>query len=660
MATAATWKFGADTSDFKRSVGQMPRDLNRAGSAIASETSKIDRAFSGIGSQIKTAALGFVSLAAAMRVGRDIFSTVVEVEKLRASLETVAGGADQAKQAFEQIQNFATTTPFELSKVTEAFITLKTRGLDASAESMDAYGNIAAAFSKSIEEVALAVGQATVGEMEMLKQLGITARQSGNEVTMTFNGVSKTIGKNSREITEYLKEIGQTEFAGAMERQMERLPGKISNLQDSISNLYIAVGDSGVTDMAAIGVGKLTEALNLLGEATKLAGAKAGDSKEQAQAAYNLLEKLGGILPIGPLGQFASGFGQLNSALKIAKGLLGEAAEGTDEAGAAAEQAAKRVAEGKAALEDLSKSIGVWKSKFDQNFLDPAEQIKILQKEIAALQDELLEYPERADGIYDKIKKTLEEVWKLEKGITDEKEKQAEKDAKAAEKQAESLEKLREETALIDARLRGDTAAEENILQKKDMREALKATDNFEAASNFASAKSAEREAQRQSGGPRTALEFLQGQTDTHSQAAAGRAGSRMDRMMQRASELSEAGMHRSAARAAERAARTGERMARTELAKQRMEKEFGTRNMGEAFSKYLEKEGGRLDAPIKSQKEFEELMKGKGKTVEEMKAEEQQGGGAAKQTPEQQQVAKIDKIIELMEKRLPIRVLAA
>lgn len=87
----------------------------------------------------------------------------------------------------------------------------------------------------------LAVADATTGEFERLKEFGIKAKSQGEKVTFTFQGVSKTIGKNAQEIEGYLHSIGDVQFAGAMEAQADTLNVALSNMGDS---LVKAIGDS--------------------------------------------------------------------------------------------------------------------------------------------------------------------------------------------------------------------------------------------------------------------------------------------------------------------------------------------------------------------------------------------------------------------------------
>jgi lambda family phage tail tape measure protein len=163
-------------------------------------------------------------------------------ESLEATLLTVSDSAEEAQLSLDFLENFATTTPFQLDQVTDSFIKLKAMGLEPSAEAFTAYGNIASGMGKSLNQLIEAVADAAVGEFERLKEFGIKTRSQGDKVSFTFKGITTTIGKNSQEIVQYLQNIGNVDFADAMTRQMDTLDGKISNLGDQIDRLFRNTG----------------------------------------------------------------------------------------------------------------------------------------------------------------------------------------------------------------------------------------------------------------------------------------------------------------------------------------------------------------------------------------------------------------------------------
>lgn len=171
----------------------------------------------------------FAGISAALLV-KDLFKTNIEIERLEASLVTVTGSAELAAVEFDKLRDFSKEVPGSLSEVTRSFIKLKAFGLDATIESMKSYANTAAALGYSTNQMVEAVADAITGEFERLKEFGITTKTIGDNVDVTFAGITKTIGKNAKEIQAYLLDLGKTNFAGAVDRQMKTLGGSISNL----------------------------------------------------------------------------------------------------------------------------------------------------------------------------------------------------------------------------------------------------------------------------------------------------------------------------------------------------------------------------------------------------------------------------------------------
>lgn len=176
---------------------------------------------------------------------KKLVSITREFDILNAQLITSTGSAENAAIAFGAIQDFATNTPFQLGEVTEAFVQLVNRGLDPSEESLTNIGNFASAFGRNILDATRAIGQATTGEFESLKQFGIVARKVGDEVNFTFRGMTTTVAFNAQEIQGYMNDLAANNFAGAMEERMNTLDGALSNLADSWDKFWLTLSQSG-------------------------------------------------------------------------------------------------------------------------------------------------------------------------------------------------------------------------------------------------------------------------------------------------------------------------------------------------------------------------------------------------------------------------------
>jgi hypothetical protein len=176
-------------------------------------------------------------------IGALAVNAAADFETLNTSLETVFKGNKQAaKEAFDQITDFTSKTPFQLEEVAGGFLKLKNLGLDPSIDSLRSYGNTASGLGKSLDQMIEAVADASVGEFERLKEFGIKAKSEGDNVAFTFQGVTTTVKKNSEEIQEYLLNMGNTTFSGGIERQANTFNGAMSTLKDNVKLLFADFG----------------------------------------------------------------------------------------------------------------------------------------------------------------------------------------------------------------------------------------------------------------------------------------------------------------------------------------------------------------------------------------------------------------------------------
>lgn len=187
-------------------------------------------------------------------VVRSIVNTIRTFEDLKATLVTVEGSTEQAAKSFEMLRKFTAKTTFQLDEVSTAFITLRNAGLQPTEKMMTDIGNIAAGMGKRLDDVARAVFNATTGEFEMLKQLGIKVRTEGDKLRVSFRGITQQIDNDSQSIVGFLTQVGEVDFAGAIAARSATLTGAISNMRDALAEVAVAIGEGGfagaLTDVA--------------------------------------------------------------------------------------------------------------------------------------------------------------------------------------------------------------------------------------------------------------------------------------------------------------------------------------------------------------------------------------------------------------------------
>lgn len=270
----------------------------------------IGRNFRDIGSQLT---LGVT--APLVGLGALALDAAADFETLEARLETALGSSSLAKQTFEELRSFTKDLAITTEEAADSYIKLKNLGLDPTIEALKSYGNTAAAQGKSINQLIEAVADASTGEFERLKEFGIKANQEGEKVTLTFQGMSTTIGNNAREIQKYLQDLGNTTFAGALEKQANTFNGLIAIIKDNIRSTIAEFGKFELDALRPIaeGINDLFDRIRALSPETKKFLVIFGGI---AAAVGPLLALAGTILPAigtgfalltGPIGLIAAG-----------------------------------------------------------------------------------------------------------------------------------------------------------------------------------------------------------------------------------------------------------------------------------------------------------------------------------------------------------------
>lgn len=265
MADDVVIRFRSDTGNVDAQLKQLRDELNKVGSTGAGKgLNSTSNAAQGLGNALnKTTnsagllgkALGglatgggiaaFGALQGALgSIPSAVAKNTLQFEKFNTVLTTLFGDAGKAKEAFAGIQQFASTTPFELSEVTDSFIKLKNRGIDPTKETLTSLGDLAASQGKSLNQVTEALLDSVGGENERLKEFGISAKTVGDQVTFTFKGVTQTVDKTPEAIQAAIVKFGELKgVAGGMEAQSKTLGGQLSNLSDAAAKISVAFGN---------------------------------------------------------------------------------------------------------------------------------------------------------------------------------------------------------------------------------------------------------------------------------------------------------------------------------------------------------------------------------------------------------------------------------
>jgi hypothetical protein len=176
---------------------------------------------------------------------RAVINATSEFQRMESVLSNTLGSNSSAQIAMRQIVDFAQKTPFQVNELTDAFIKLANRGFVPTIEQMTAMGDLASSTGKSFDQLVEAILDAQTGELERLKEFGVTSKQEGDRIQFTFKGVTTEVQKSDKAIQDYLISLGKMEgVAGAMEGISRTTGGIISNLGDNIAGLFTDIGNS--------------------------------------------------------------------------------------------------------------------------------------------------------------------------------------------------------------------------------------------------------------------------------------------------------------------------------------------------------------------------------------------------------------------------------
>ena len=303
MVRSVVAQITADYSGLERGVNASSRILNgldqrftqsgrQIGSSIEQGTGRARDALgrfnsqsTNITGQIQATFAKAFAVDQILSFGNAIVSTTGKFEKYQSVLTNALGSRSAAKGSQNLIADFAAATPNSVKEITEDFVKLVNRGITPTRQQLTNLGDLAASQGKGFDQLTEAVLDAQSGEFERLKEFGIRASKSGDQVSLSFKGVTQTVKATSGEITNAILKFGQMSgVQGSMAAVSLTLEGQISNLGDSFDRLLVALGNAGVAGGFKFA---LSAAQQFLGVMTDLISNSPADEFRKEQAAIN-------------------------------------------------------------------------------------------------------------------------------------------------------------------------------------------------------------------------------------------------------------------------------------------------------------------------------------------------------------------------------------
>lgn len=228
----------------------------------AKKQGSFDKTFSAVSNSVKSltktvaaVATTYVSAQALKSVSMSALESASSLEGYRSTLNVVMKDQKKAAQTMAWAVDFANKTPFETDSVVEATVRLQSYGIDAQ-KTMTQIGDMAGVMNKDIMQAVEAVADAQTGELERLKEFGITKAMIEAKGAELYK--NQTIVNNKGQIVDQQKfndalfALMEDRFKGGMEIQAKSYKGLMSTIS--------GVWKTGLANMAGIsGTGEIIE-----------------------------------------------------------------------------------------------------------------------------------------------------------------------------------------------------------------------------------------------------------------------------------------------------------------------------------------------------------------------------------------------------------------
>ena len=177
---------------------------------------------------------------------KSIFDSASSMEGYRNTLNVVMKDTELAGKKIKEAVEFANSTPFETDEIVAGMVKLESYGISSSKEVMTAVGDMAGVMGKSFDQAVEAVADAQTGELERLKEFGITKNMIVEHAEKTMAGIEIVNAKgqivNQEKFNEAMFSLMKERYAGGMELQAKTAKGVLSTTAGMIGNIMSILG----------------------------------------------------------------------------------------------------------------------------------------------------------------------------------------------------------------------------------------------------------------------------------------------------------------------------------------------------------------------------------------------------------------------------------
>lgn len=213
--------------------------ISRANSRSIELAQNASTQVNGISGKVKAALVTGTIATAGVQVGKSMLSQASSLEQYRNTLNVVMKDNVKAAQTFAWANEFANKTPYETGEIVDATVKLTSYGMEAK-KVLPLTGDMAAAMGKPIDQAVEAIADAQTGELERLKEFGITKNMIVAKGEKDLAGIEIVNNKgqitNQKAFNAALFSLMKERYAGSMDIQSKSLNGLMSTITGVAKN----------------------------------------------------------------------------------------------------------------------------------------------------------------------------------------------------------------------------------------------------------------------------------------------------------------------------------------------------------------------------------------------------------------------------------------
>jgi len=264
MARSIDVTLELDNKQYQRAIKQSKSQTQDFETSARSSFGAIATAFAALGG---TAVIGSIA------------NTGAAFQDLQNSLNVVFGSVDAGADAFDRVQQFASTTQFSVQTLKQAFVQLKGAGVEPTEELLQTFADTASVTTDQMGTFQAAldlVSRSTAGglgleDLNRLADRGIPVFRILQErlglARLELSEFGKTAEGADRIISALLAGL-QEDFGGALATQVGLINFELNQLGDAFDKLQNAIFQT-FSDDAATAIQGLTAAINRLADNTE-------------------------------------------------------------------------------------------------------------------------------------------------------------------------------------------------------------------------------------------------------------------------------------------------------------------------------------------------------------------------------------------------------